>query len=268
MMQQIKKFKEFALEMCVGLLVGALGMLQLLYKVPIPGLSGLASPELMDKVGAAFVTIGGTVLLSGIFRFAISARLEHAENRIVAAVEGAVRDFCTTISSLQPRGLNPRPNDDYAGFRYLYWRTKDELGQPIWVSFSKIAWRTRALPVFDSHATLEDIRSTLRYFLAMVQLHNCLVVSATRVNADDTPLGEMAGVYVFAIPVAANNRLCGFVRHQNMASRQSLSPCILSMEEIGDRSELDRIWVRSAGSVHVDRNFPGDDLSMPTLAAE
>jgi hypothetical protein len=265
MMEHVKKFKEFALEMFLGLLVGALGMVQLLYKVPVVG---AASHELMDKVGAALVTIGGTVLLSGIFRFAISVRLENAENRIVAAVERAARDFCVTIAGLQPKALNPRPNDDCAAYKYLYWRTKDEGGHVIWIAFSQLAWRARALPIFDAHATIEGIKSNLRYFLAMVQLHNCLVVSATRVNADDAPAGEMSSVYMFSIPVAANSRLCGFLRHQNMASRQSLSPCILSMEEIGDWSELDRIWARSAGSLHVERNFPADDKAVSTLAAE
>jgi hypothetical protein len=265
MVEQVKKFKEFALEMFIGLLVCTLGMVQLLYRVP---LVGHTSHELMDKVGAALVTIGGTVLLSGIFRFAISLRLENAENRIVSAVEQAARDFCVAVTGLQPKALNPRPNDDCAHYRFLYWRTKDQADQVIWLSFSQIAWRTRALPIFDSHAILEGIKGNLRYFLAMVQLHNCLVVSATRVNADDAPIGEMAGVYVFAIPVAANERLCGFLRHQNMSGRQSLSPCILSMDEIRDQSELEKIWMRSAGTAQVDRNFPSDDMAVPTLAAE
>jgi hypothetical protein len=265
MMQHVKKFKEFALEMFIGLLVGTLGMVQLLFKVPR---LGLTSDEMLDKFAAALVTIGGTVLLSGVFRFALSVRLEGSESRILTAVEQAGRDFCFTIASLQPKALSPRPNDDCAAYRFLYWRTKDDAGQVMWLSFSQIAWRARALPLFDSHAILEGMRGSLRYFLAMVQQHNCLLVSATRVNTDDTPIGEMAGVYVFSIPVAANDRLCGFLRHQNMASRQSLSPCILSMEEIHDKSELDRIWVRGAGGMQVDRNFPSDDVAVPTLAAE
>jgi hypothetical protein len=265
MMEHLKKFKEFALEMFIGLLVGTLGMVQLLFKVPR---LGLASDELLDKFAAALVTIGGTVLLSGVFRFALSSRLESSEGRILAAVDRAGRDFCLSIASLQPRALSPRPNDDCAAYRFLYWRTKDDAGQVMWLSCSQIAWRARALPLFDSHATIEGIRGNLRYFLAMVQQHNCLLVSSTRVNADDTPVGEMSAVHVFAIPVAASERLCGFVRHQNMASRQSLSPCILSMAEISDKSELDKIWMRGAGSAQVDRNLPSDDAVVPTLAAE
>src|SRR5262245_56031338 len=103
MMEHLKKFKEFALEMFIGLLVGTLGAVQLLYRLP---LVGLPSGDMTDKFAAALVTIGGTVLLSGIFRFAISVRLESAETRILAAVDKAGRDFCSTIASLQPRGLS------------------------------------------------------------------------------------------------------------------------------------------------------------------
>jgi hypothetical protein len=266
MLDHLKKFKEFALEMIIGFLVGSIGLIQLLLKIPIIGVA--KDIELNEKIAAALVTIGGTVLLSGIFRFAISVRLENAEKRILGAVAQAGRDFIGTIASLQPKALTPRPNDEYGTYRFLYWRTKDELGNVMWLSFSRFAWRTRVLPFFDAHANIKGVKGTFRYFLAMVQLQNCVVVTATRVNPDDTPFGEMAGVYVFPIPIGAADHLCGFLRHQNMGGRQSLSSCVLSAEEIRESSDLDRIWVRGAGEMQVDRNFPNDEVLAPQMAAK
>ncbi len=266
MLEHIRKFKEFALEMVIGLLVGTLGLLQLMFKLPLVKFT--SDPELMDKLAAALVTIGGTVLLSGIFRFAISVRLDSAEKRIFSAIAAAGDKFAGAISSLQPRVLSPRPDDQFSAYRFLYWRTKDDAGTVMWLSFSPFAWRTRVLPFFDAHATVDGVIGYMRYFLAMVQLQHCLVVIATRVGPDDAPSGEMVGVYIFQIPVGATNRLFGYLRHQNMAGQQSLSPCVLSCNAIEDKTTLDQIWVRGAGTMQVERNFPDEETLKPKMAAE
>jgi hypothetical protein len=97
-----------------------------------------------------------------------------------------------------------------------------------------------------------------RYYLTMVQLQNCLAIAATRTNPDDTPQGEMAGVYVFSIPVNPPTPLFGFLRHVNMAGRQCLSPCVLSMGPIADTA-LDREWQAGSGGGKVERNFAAFD---------
>jgi hypothetical protein len=267
MLEYFKKFKEFGLEMVIGLLLAIVGLTQLLTKFPLIKLT--SDSELNEKVAAALVTIGGTVLLSGIFRFAFSIRLDNTETKIIGALRHASHEFIGTIASLQPKGLNPRPHDRYAAYKYLYWRTKNDMGTVMWLSFAPFTWRMRVLPFFDTHATIDGPEfKEFRYFLAMVQLQNCLAITATRVNPDDTPFGEMAGVYVFPIPFGAFGRLCGFLRHQNMAGHQSLSSCILTTEEIKDAAELDAIWLRGCSEAQVDRNLPAAQAQAQRIAAE
>jgi hypothetical protein len=264
-LEHIRKFKEFALEMIIGFLVGTLGVFQLMFKLPLAKFT--SDPELMDKLAAALLTIGGTVLLSGIFRFAISVRLDSAERRIFSAISSAGEKFAGAIYNLQPTVLDPRPDDEYSAYKFLYWRTKDETGTVMWLSFAPFTWRMRVLPLFDAHAAIEEVRGNLRYFLAMVQLQHCLVVTATRVTPDNKPFGEMAGVYIFTIPVGATSRLYGYLRHQNMAGRQSLSPCVLS-SEMQDKEDLDQIWVRGIGAMPVESNLPDEAGHKPKMAAE
>jgi hypothetical protein len=81
--------------------------------------------------------------------------------------------------------------------------------------FSALEWGTPVLPFFEAHGEIDDkiFGQNFQYYLAMVQLQNCLTISATRINPDGTPLGEMAGGYVsFQFPLVsqrASTASCG-----------------------------------------------------------
>jgi hypothetical protein len=104
-MKRLWQFRVFALEMVVGLLIGAFGLLQLLFKVRL--LPVTADPELMEKIAAALVTIGGTVLLSGIFRFAFSVRLDDTEQRILDSLRLGRNEIVAAITNFHPKGAQP-----------------------------------------------------------------------------------------------------------------------------------------------------------------
>jgi hypothetical protein len=266
-MGHLFKLRVFALEMLIGLLLGALGFWQLVLKQPLIKFSD--NVELMEKFAAAVMTIGGTVLLSGIFRFAFSVRLDNTEQRILDSLRLGRHEVVKTISNFQPKGHNPRPGDECLAYKYIYWRTKDDTGTPMWLCFSPLEWNTRVLPFLDAYGVIdkEPFRENHRYYLAMVQLQRSLAISATRITLGDTPEGEMAGVYVFSIPVGLPTRLYGFLRHVNMAGDQSLSSCVLSKTPIAI-DQLDDIWLAGGGRAKVDRNFPaGDAVGSKVVAA-
>jgi hypothetical protein len=266
-MKRLWQFRVFALEMVVGLLIGAFGLLQLLFKVRL--LPVTADPELMEKIAAALVTIGGTVLLSGIFRFAFSVRLDDTEQRILDSLRLGRNEIVAAITNFHPKGHSPRPDDQWRKYNHFYWRTKDENGATMWLRFQSIEWRTNVLPYLETDGRIEDPRleGTFNYHLVMVKLQGCLAVSATRAVSDGASDSEMAAVYVFSIPVSKPVRLYGFLRHVNMAGNQSLSSCILSSAPI-EEADLDRLWLAGSGKAKVDRNFPvGDEATAQTAAA-
>jgi len=266
MLRDLVKFRVFALEMLIGLLIGGVGLALLL---KFAAVRFTDDNELLEKVAAALVTIGGTVLISGIFRFAFSVRLWGTEQRILDALVLARHELVRTISNFQPKGSSPRPMKQCADYRYLYWRTREDSGKAMWLHFRPLAWGTPVLPFFEAHGDIDSDRfgESFQYYLAMVQLQNCLAISATRINPDGTPFGEMAGVYVFAIPVGTPTRLYGFLRHVNMEGSQSLSSCILSTVPVAE-DQLDRVWLAGSGKARVDRNFPvGDEVTAQTAVA-
>jgi hypothetical protein len=141
-------------------------------------------------------------------------------------------------------------------YRYLYWRTRDRKNQPMWLHFSGLSWRKQVLPFLEAEAAIDDpeFADNHHYVLAMVELRGCVAVVATRFNPDKTPHGEMAGVYLYSLPISGGSQLFGHLRDINMGGDQCLSPCILSRELL-DEAGLDRMWVEGGGGV-VD-NLPG-----------
>jgi hypothetical protein len=129
-------------------------------------------------------------------------------------------------------------------YRYLYWRTRDRKNQPMWLHFSGLSWRKQVLPFLEAEAAIDDpeFADNHHYVLAMVELRGCVAVVATRFNPDKTPHGEMAGVYLYSLPISGGSQLFGHLRHINMGGDQCLSPCILSRELL-DEAGLDRMWV-------------------------
>jgi hypothetical protein len=221
----------------------------------------------MEKVAAALVTIGGTVLISGIFRFAFSVRLDEIEGRILDSLRLGRHEIVAAVSNFHPRGHSPRPHDHWRSYKHMYWRTKDDIGTTMWLRFSPLEWGTGILPFLETHGVIDNERfgANFKYYLTMVQLQSCLAVSATRINPDGAPNGEMAGVYIFAIPIGTPTRLYGFLRHLNMGGSQSLSSCILSTVPVAE-DELDRVWLAGSGKSKVDRNFPAGDEAMGQVA--
>lgn len=266
-MKKLWQFRVFALEMVVGLLIGAFGLLQLLFKIRLLPIT--ADTELMEKIAAALVTIGGTVLLSGIFRFVFSVRLDDTEQRLLDSLRLGRNEIVSAITNFHPKGHSPRPHDQWRSYNHLYWRTRDEGGAAMWLRFSPLEWGAGVLPYVEADGVIDSARfgSKFRYHLAMVQLQSCLAVSATRVNPDGVANGEMAGVFVFAIPVGTPPRLYGFLRHLNMAGDHSLSSCILSTVPIPE-ADLDRLWLAGSGKAKVDRNFPaGEEVTTQSAVA-
>jgi hypothetical protein len=263
-MKRLWKFRVFALEMVIGGLIGVLGLLQLLLKVRVIPIAGDA--ELMEKIAAALVTIGGTVLLSGIFRFAFSVRLDETEQRILDSLLMGRRAFTKTIENFQPKGYSPRPDQHFMACRHLYWRTKDAAGTPMWLHFAPIDWQMGVLPFLEAQGRIDHPRfgPNFAYHLAMVRLQRCLVIAATRIDgAADT---EITGVYVLFVPVEPA-KPTGFLRHMNMAGDQSLSACLLSTSPIAD-TDLEPTWLAGSGKDKVDRNFPlAEGLASPVAAA-
>jgi hypothetical protein len=261
------RVRVFGLEVLIGLLVGALGLVQLLFKVPLNTITG--DGELVEKVAAALVTIGGTVLISGFFRFFFSLRLEQIEKRILDSLLLGRHAFTRAIENFQPKGYNPRPEERFMACRYLYWKTRDATGKPMWLRFLPVDWHMGVLPFLESHGRIDHPRfgGNFTYHLAMVELQSCLAIAATRMKADGAADAEMAGVYLFTIPVGETATLAGFLRHVNMASGQSLSACVLSTGPV-EEAELERIWLSGCGQAKVDRNFPvGDEvMAQPAVA--
>ena len=261
MVQILKRLQVFALEMAIGALVGSLGLLQLVYGVP----PLFDDPEMLRKFAASLITIGGTVLASGLFRFFFALRLEHTETHIVDALSAVTAAFTSTIAKLQPTGVNARPQDRYIQYRHLHWRTRDTKNRPIWLRFSNLSWRKQVLPFLEADASIDhpEFADSHHFVLAMVELRGCVAIVATRFNPDKTPHGEMAGVYLYPIPISAGPQLFGHLRHLNMCGEQTLSPCILSREVL-EPGVLDGLWLDGGGSV-LD-NLPRPALAVPQAA--
>jgi|GEM_PF-4895149 len=272
MLELLVKFKPFALEMAVGGLVGALGLLQLAYGVP-PLFSDL---EMLRKFAASLITIGGTMLASGVFRFVFSIRLDRSEHQILhklddigrtfnKTLEEAGQVFASTLGRLQPAGVSGRPQEHLLRFRFLYWRTERQDGTPIWLRFSELAWRKQVLPFLEAKADIAhpDYAEHHDYVLAMVELRGCIAVVATRFMPNGLPHSEMAGVYLFAVPIDPGRQMGGFLRHVSMRGRQCLSPCLVSVEAL-DGADLDELWSWAEGGGRVSRNFaPRPEPALP-----
>jgi hypothetical protein len=263
MLEALNRFKPFAFEMAIGALVGLLGLFQLVYGVPNP----FTEVETLRKFATSLITIGGTVLASGAFRFVFSERLDRHEKHVLAKLDG-IRDnfqatlseagkvFAGTITRLQPPGVNSRPQDQYAQYKYLYWRTQDPRRQPVWLRFPELIWTKQILPFLEAETSIELPTSVepQSYMLAMVELRGCVAVVATRFKPNGAPHGEMAGVYVLAIPIAAGKQLFGWLRHVSMAGDDCISSCILSTEKL-DGQDFDRMWLEGEGGGNVEKNF-------------
>lgn len=252
-MTTLGKFRVFALEMALGALIGAFGLLELVYGVP-PLFSDL---EMLRKFAASLITIGGTLLTSGLFRFLFSMRLDGSETRILSKLDEVSAHVTATIMRMLPAGVSGRPNDGHMEYRHLYWRTQDSKTRPMWLSFSDLAWKKQILPFLEARTTIKqaEFASHHDYLLAMVELRGCVVVVATRFHSQGSPHNEMSGVYIHAIPIHAGDQLFGCLRHVSMGGHQCLSACILSRTPL-DAGNLDRMWLESEGGGRVVKNFP------------
>jgi hypothetical protein len=88
------------------------------------------------------------------------------------------------------------------------------------------------------------------YLLAMVELRDCVVIIATRLEAS-----EMAGVYSFAVPMVRGDQLFGCLRHMSMAKHECVSACIFSRTPLAIEG-LDRMWAESEQGLKLVMNFP------------
>jgi len=274
MIELLTKFKPFAFEMAIGGLVGALGLLQLVYGVP----PLFSDPEMLRKFAASLITIGGTILASGAFRFVFSMRLDRSEQQIMQKLDEVSRAFgatlgeatdvfASTVRRLQPAGVNNPPQDQFTQYKHLYWRTQDAKRSPMWLHFSELVWRKQILPFLEARTGIDhpEFAEHHDYVLAMVELSGCVAVVATRFKPTGAPHNEMAGVYVIAIPINPGRQLFGFLRHVSMGGRQCLSPCILSTEKL-EKADLDQLWVAGEGGGDVERNFATVAASAPAPA--
>ena len=85
----IAKLRIFALEVALGVAVGALGLMQLVYGVP----PWFSDPEMLRKFATSLITIGGTLVGSGVFRFLFSMRIEATERNVSTRLEATQRSI-------------------------------------------------------------------------------------------------------------------------------------------------------------------------------
>jgi hypothetical protein len=101
------KLRIFALEVALGLAVGAVGLMQLVYGVP----PWISDPEMLRKFATSLITIGGTLVASGFFRFFFSMRLDATERSILDRLDGVTDSIGATIARMLPAGVANRPSD-------------------------------------------------------------------------------------------------------------------------------------------------------------
>ncbi|MDX2203851.1 MAG: hypothetical protein NW223_13950 [Hyphomicrobiaceae bacterium] len=246
-MEMLKKAQPFFMEMVVGALIGIVGLSQFVYGYP----PVFNDPELLRKFAASLITVGGTVIASGFFRFVFSLRLDNTEARITGELDGIRLALVSAISKVLPGDLNVRPQ--YQLYCYLYWRTIDQRGEPRWLQFSELKWKKQVLPFLEADATIDDgyFNDNHSYRLAMVELPGCIVIAEIR----DGNNNEMAGINFFPIPIAGGPHLFGHLRHMHMGGKQCLSPCVLSRERL-DVELLDTIWLDGDECAGVVYNLP------------
>lgn len=242
------KLRIFALEIALGAAVGALGLMQLVYGVP----PWFADPEMLRKFATSLITIGGTLVASGFFRFFFSMRLDATERSILDRLEVVTDSIGSTIARMLPPGVANRPSDRHMDYKHLYWRTEDTDSRPIWLRFSELKWNKQILPFLEARAVISETEFPDRheYLLAMVELRSSVVIVATRLEAN-----EMAGVYSFAMPMVKGDQLFGCLRHTSMAAHECVSACIFSRTPLS-LTDLDKMWSTSQQGQKLVMNFP------------
>jgi len=253
MVKTIAKVHILILESALGVAVGLVGLSQLVYGVPPFFFS---DPETLRKFAASLITIGGTLVASGLFRCFFSLRVDATEVRILERLDGVTDSIGVTILRMLPAGVANRPSDRNMDYAHLYWRTQDTNSQPIWLRFSGLAWTKQILPFLEARSVISraEFVDHHEYMLALVELRDCVVIVATRLSAN-----EMAGVYNFAIPIVRGDQLYGCLRHTSMAKNECVSPCIFSKKEL-DMQALDQLWVNSDQGRKLIMNFPAGDV--------
>jgi hypothetical protein len=253
----IAKLRIFALEVALGVAVGALGLMQLVYGVP----PWFSDPEMLRKFATSLITIGGTLVGSGVFRFLfsmrieaternVSTRLEATQRSILGQLDDVTRSIVSTIGRMLPDGVASRPSEKHMEYRHLYWRTEDLSCKPIWLRFSELQWKRQILPFLEARAAISEFSDAHEYLLAMVELRDHVVIVATRLGAH-----EMAGVYSFAVPLVKGDQFFGCLRHISMARNECISACILSRVVLS-AADLDRMWAESHQGIKMVMNFP------------
>lgn len=243
-MPEFGKVRVFIYEIGLGfsvIVIGAL-LLALLYAKPdmLPW-----SADLWSKGAFTLLTIGGTVCSSGFFRMMFADRVDKVEKNIldgVGKVEqtilNGINGIMPVIMQFEPKGIS-RVDADNRKYQYLYWRTNDRRGKPVWLRFDQLSWTSQAHP-FETAKTFIHGKKQ-EFICTMVQLQGCLVVIATRVQPNGELHWEMAGLNFFDTRLSEQKHLFGHVRHQSMGNeRQTLSSCILSTEELSGAEKLDK----------------------------
>lgn len=257
------KLLVFGFEMGFGVLFGFIGLGLMFYESKIFG-------SLTDKIALSTLTVGGTALMAGLFRYAFWGRFGETEDRIEnidEVVKSVEVKLASALESWEPMGFE-RLDKHYADYRHLYWRTKHGIKEQ-WVSSEELRWQRQLVPFFlETRASiLEQPFHLHRSVYVMVELKKCLVIAATRVRAAGGADTEMAGVYIFSLPpVPGAEQLFGYQHHENMNGKLSLSGCILSKSAI-PKDDLETEWLKGYESSHLDKNYQTPRDGLPQVGA-
>jgi hypothetical protein len=250
---QFEKLNAFVYEIALGAVVFILGLV-LIYKFNIPGI------EQLEKIQSSLVTIGGTLIGSGLFRMFFTMQLTDTSKRLFSRLERIDSHITNYHQAMQAR--NEKffgPGDVWKDYKYFYWKTIDKLGHQKWLASTPLIWEWRpGDPWLFAQSRIDDASffSNHQYTFYLARTRGRIVLIAERVSERDGGQFEKGAVYVHTIPLDPDSMLFGFGRHQNMDEKECLSPCILSRDLLNS-SELEQLWMGGrGGGADVQLNVP------------